>query len=64
MIQPGDKGCFLYQLMASQGDQAAQRITNAGNRINLGNAMAGSRGILGNNLMNLAGLAVKAYGMK
>ena len=39
-----------------------QAITNAGNRINLGNAQAASRGILGNNLMSLLGTAVNAYG--
>lgn len=50
--------------LGQAGLDTDQAITNAGNRINLGNAMAGSRGILGNNLMNLAGLAVKAYGMK
>lgn len=39
-----------------------QAITNAGNRINLGNAQAQSRGILGNNLMSLLGTAAQAYG--
>lgn len=61
----GNRAATGYNYGVGQaGLDTDQAITNAGNRINLGNAMAGSRGILGNNLMNLAGLAVKAYGMK
>lgn len=61
----GNRAATGYNYGLGQaGLDTDQAITNAGNRINLGNAMAGSRGILGNNLMNLAGLAVKAYGMK
>ena len=35
--------------------------TQAGNRINYGNALAQSRGILGNNLMGLLGAGINAY---
>lgn len=35
--------------------------TKAGNEINYGNAQAANRGILGNNLLNLAGTAAKAF---
>lgn len=61
----GNRAATGYNYGLGQaGLDTDQAITNAGNRINLGNAQAASRGILGNNLMNLAGLAVKAYGMK
>lgn len=40
-----------------------QATTNAGNRINYGNALSASRSIAGNNLMGLLGLGVQAYGM-
>lgn len=47
---------------SGQGDAAwGYGATKAGNAINYGNAMAQTRGILSNNLMNLAGTAAKAY---
>lgn len=49
-------------IRAGQGDLAyGYGATKAGNAINYGNAAAGTRGILSNNLMNLAGTAAKAF---
>ena len=49
-------------IRAGQGDLAyGYGTTRAGNQIQHGNAMAQSRGILSNNLLNLAGTAAKAW---
>ncbi len=59
----GQRGATAYNYGVGQaGLNTDQAITNAGNRINLGNAQAQSRGILGNNLMSLLGTAAQAYG--
>lgn len=59
----GNRAATGYNYGVGQaGLDTDQAITNAGNRINLGNAQAASRGILGNNLMSLLGTAVNAYG--
>jgi hypothetical protein len=47
----------------SQGDNAfGYGATKAGNAINYGNAMAQAKGIGVNNLLGLAGTAIKAWG--
>lgn len=49
-------------IKAGQGDlNFGYGSTKAGNEINYGNAQAANRGILGNNLLNLAGTAAKAF---
>lgn len=49
-------------IRTGQADQAwGYGTTKAGNAVNYGNAMAASRGILTNNLLNIAGTAAKAY---
>ena len=59
----GNRAATAYNYGTGQaGLDTDQAITNAGNRINLGNAQAASRGILGNNLMSLLGTAAQAYG--
>ena len=59
----GNRAATAYTYGTGQaGLDTDQAITNAGNRINLGNAQAASRGILGNNLMSLLGTAAQAYG--
>ena len=59
----GTRGATAYNYGVGQaGLDTDQAVTNAGNRINLGNAQAQSRGILGNNLMSLLGTAAQAYG--
>jgi len=59
----GNRAATGYNYGVGQaGLDTDQAITNAGNRINLGNAMSASRGILGNNLMSLLGTAAQAYG--
>lgn len=58
----GNRAATGYNYGVGQaGLDTDQAITNAGNRINLGNAQAASRGILGNNLMSLLGTAAQAY---
>jgi hypothetical protein len=58
----GNRAATGYNYGLGQaGLDTDQAITNAGNRINLGNAQAASRGILGNNLMSLLGTAAQAY---
>ncbi len=53
----------LAGLRTGQGDNAmGYGATKAGQSINYGNALAASRGIGVNNLMGLAGTALKAYG--
>lgn len=50
-------------IKTGMGDNAYNyRATQAGQAINQGNAMAASRSTLSNNLLGLAGTAVKAYG--
>lgn len=59
----GNRAATGYNYGVGQaGLDTDQAITNAGNRINLGNAQAQSRGILGNNLMSLLGTGIQAYG--
>lgn len=59
----GNRAATAYTYGTGQaGLDTDQAITNAGNRINLGNAQAASRGILGNNLMSLLGTGIQAYG--
>ena len=59
----GTRGATAYNYGVGQaGLDTDQAVTNAGNRINLGNAQAQSRGILGNNLMSLLGTSAQAYG--
>ena len=59
----GNRAATGYNYGVGQaGLDTDQAITNAGNRINLGNAQAASRGILGNNLMSLLGTGLQAYG--
>jgi hypothetical protein len=49
-------------VLAAQGDNAyGYGATRAGQAINYGNALAGTRSIGVNNLLNLAGTAAKAY---
>lgn len=58
----GNRAATAYNYGVGQaGLDTDQAITKAGNRINLGNAQAASRGILGNNLMSLLGTAAQAY---
>lgn len=59
----GQKAALGYNLGTAQaGLNTGLADAKAGNRINLGNALAASRNIGMNNLLQLGGLAVKAYG--
>lgn len=55
----------LAGIRTAQGDNAyGYGATKAGQATNYGNAIAGTRGMTVNNLMNLAGTAIKAYGAR